>query len=875
MCENFQVFIDFKEVYINGISDDFESKEVELSLDFLGTKIGSMQDDNIILIDGAQLIKQNFILKSEVCLENEEYFMFQTFGCPVKIQLHSKKLEGRLKRKSENFQILFANGLINLLENLKDLRQKCKHVQCISLNVINSEKTEVILTYKIKFENAPKLDSTLSIRIDNVHNFPLSQDEIYEAAFQFPFDKKFRAVFMQKVTSASKIGDNSYLMDELLKERNFEIKDSSSIINLGYENFQTDFGTIMLHDMIRNGQKIVIELKLNDKLYMTCLDLTIFNHPEVTDVNYLVPIYEWNNKLIFTQSLQEACFVVNETASIKKRSSKKSMKTLDSIVAEDVLTSLIIDDKYVALKINVKLSKALNQEQRLESLMDELNNKFPYKLEIKQEDFVMQQSQKDLHCIIKQMSNVLEKFIDCHSNVSEEELLVDLKKFADSNEFCLKTDFKKVLTTIIGNTFNQEEKTRTNHEFKLLMMKAFKSLNKQINSILIDRYQKKLTDLKVLLDEKICKWQIEEYIRHGNPKKAEELIERELTESFDEAKMREKALYLLKLKKYDELEIMLRKLFRVSRYCSFSLYILSYLCVHKNNFDMAIFLVTILTKLKPQSMEYWILLSSFYGKIGNISGVRFCSIKIQGTEFIPNYKLNDSVIHPEIIFMDPITNILWHQLKFSVLEYYAITKIYAENGYQSLEWSIERIYIEIIELIESKKYQVALDILKRISIDDENEIIVRILKGNVLYEIKEDWKAISEYEIAFNLCLKFELSFPLTPAIRTGSWYLKEMEMFHKAKRYFTYCCKNFGTFDSFMGLGRTDLKLMIYHHAEKSLIEANVINKHSSDNWTLLALTSCKLKKIDTALDCYLTAKNLNANESPEMIEVEKYLDI
>ena len=82
MCENFQVFIDFKEVYINGISDDFESKEVELSVDFLGTKIGSMQDDNVLLIDGAHLIKQNFILKSEVCLENEDYF--QAFGCPIK-----------------------------------------------------------------------------------------------------------------------------------------------------------------------------------------------------------------------------------------------------------------------------------------------------------------------------------------------------------------------------------------------------------------------------------------------------------------------------------------------------------------------------------------------------------------------------------------------------------------------------------------------------------------------------------------------------------------------------------------------------------------------------------------------------------------------
>lgn len=84
MCEIFQVFLDFKEVYISGISEDFESKDVEMSLEFLGYKISSTEEDNFILIDGAHLIKQSFVLKSEICQENEENFMFQAFGCPVK-----------------------------------------------------------------------------------------------------------------------------------------------------------------------------------------------------------------------------------------------------------------------------------------------------------------------------------------------------------------------------------------------------------------------------------------------------------------------------------------------------------------------------------------------------------------------------------------------------------------------------------------------------------------------------------------------------------------------------------------------------------------------------------------------------------------------
>ena len=88
MCEIFQVFLDFKEVCIKNISDDFESKDVELSLEFLGTKIESIQYDNILLIDGCHSIRQNFILKSEVCLENEELFMFQAFGCPLKSKHH-------------------------------------------------------------------------------------------------------------------------------------------------------------------------------------------------------------------------------------------------------------------------------------------------------------------------------------------------------------------------------------------------------------------------------------------------------------------------------------------------------------------------------------------------------------------------------------------------------------------------------------------------------------------------------------------------------------------------------------------------------------------------------------------------------------------
>jgi len=783
-----------------------------------------------------------------------------------------KKLEGKVKRKSEKLEVLFADGSINLLQNLKDIKEKCKQVHFVNLNVHNSEKTEVTLIYNIKFENAPDVDSTLSVRIDNIHNFPLNQDEICEAALQFPFDQKFRAVFMQKVTS--NFCDNSYLIDDLLKENSFEIDGSSSVINVGYENFQTEFGTNLLHDMIKHDQKMLIEFKLNDKMYMTCLDLTVFNHPGVTDVNFLVPIYEWSNKLIINQFHQEACFI-DETASNKKRRTKKSMNEVVSFVAEEVLTPIINDGEYAALKVNIKISKAFNQDQTLESLMDELNDKFPYKLEIKHEDFLVQQSQKDLNCIINQMSNVLEKFIDSHSKVDDEELLDGLKKFVNSNDFCLKTDFKEVLTTIIGNTFNQDEKTGTNHKFKLLMMKAFKNLNQQMNAILIERYQKKLVDPKVLLDEKVCKWQIEEYIRHGEYSKAEDLIERELTDNFDELKMREKAYYLLKLKKYEELKVMLRKLFRVSRYCSFSLYILSYLSVLNENYEMAIFLLKILTKLKPQSMEYWILLSNFYDKSGNISGVKFCSIKIQGTKFIPNYRLTDSVIHPEIIFIDPITSILWHQFKFAVPEFYAITKAYAQNACQTLELSIERTYIDVIEFIELKKYQEGLDILKGISIDDENEITIRTLKGNILYEIKDTWKAVCEYEIAFNLCLKFKLPFPLIPATRIGFWYLNEMEMLPKAKKYFSYCCEHFRTYDSFTGLGRTDLKLMIYHYAEKSFIEANLIDQYNSDNWILLALTSSKLKKFDTALNCYLTAKKLNAKETPELIEVEKCLDI
>lgn len=766
---------------------------------------------------------------------------------------------------------MYAEGFINLLNCYNEPTSN----KTLKLNVLDNDETEIDILFDASFENAPRIDNMLSLKITDFYNFGIQNMESIQACFRFPFDQNFRAALLYRGTLISNA--NTFLLDDFLKQNNFEPDENPMALSLLYENYQTNSGLNLLRDMIENHQKMVIELKYDEKMYMTFVDLTIFNHPGVFDVTFIAPLYEWNGKLITNLFQHEAYFTKSDVILTKKKRSKLSLDETDS-VHEELLIPILSDGKCAALKINLNISKPVNEEKCLNELFDELNKLFSFMLVVEDETYAVQQSEKDFYCIVTQTSKILKNFINANSMLSNEKLIKKFKEFIKSDNFCIKDDIKQAMKDVIGNTINREEKTETNLEFKILMMDAFKILNQKMCEILIDKHLKALSIEKEYLDDNTRKYQMEEFIAQGNFEMAEKLINRELDEKLNESKLKEKAFYLLKLGKFDEVEMVLKTLLRIHKYCTFTLYILCYVFIQKFCYEGAAVILEILTKLQPDNMEFWILLSELYTKIGNFSGEQFCAIKIQSSKFIQNHcKMCTSSIHPRLIFLDPLINIQWNQLQNSLPIFLQMTEEFERKNERTDEITFyENMFLKVIKLTQSENFEEALNILGEITMDDENEISLRILKGNILYGCKEYWKAVCEYEIAFHLSQKFRLrDFPLIPCMRCAEWYLNETGSFQKSLKYFQFCFNAFGTLKSLIGLGKVYLKLEEYQQAEKCFVKANMIDQDSGEIWLLLALTNCKLQRFNIVLNCYLTAIKNDVKKCEELTEVEQFLGI
>lgn len=265
------------------------------------------------------------------------------------------------------------------------------------------------------------------------------------------------------------------------------------------------------------------------------------------------------------------------------------------------------------------------------------------------------------------------------------------------------------------------------------------------------------------------------------------------------------------------------------------------------------------------------ILKTFYEEINFTAGEKFCRIHLRDSNYIQIYNLNESLIYPEITSRNSLINIIHQQLTLKFHKFVQITKKFT----QTLENDIEVKVFATIEALEECKFDEAAKLLQSFVMNDDNEIILRILKGNFLYSTHNQWGAVCEFEIAYNLCLKSKAKFPHMPALRCGLWYLHEMKNLTKARRYLHYCCKNFSTFNSWNGLGLVNFLEMSYSDAEKYLNCANQIYRNCGDNWIYLALVNCKLKRMDTALSCYLTAKNCGVEDREILYETERELKI
>jgi tetratricopeptide (TPR) repeat protein len=159
-------------------------------------------------------------------------------------------------------------------------------------------------------------------------------------------------------------------------------------------------------------------------------------------------------------------------------------------------------------------------------------------------------------------------------------------------------------------------------------------------------------------------------------------------------------------------------------------------------------------------------------------------------------------------------------------------------------------------------------------ITDENEMMLRIMRGNLFFASGDKWKGVCEYEIAYNISLKTGDKFPHLPAIRCGDWFLKETDNLQKARRFFHHCCKTCPTFHPWMGLGIVCFLELNFFDAEKYFGEANKIYKKSCDNWIYLALTNFKLQRYEMFEQCFLIARKFPVENSLLMDEAEMLLD-
>jgi tetratricopeptide (TPR) repeat protein len=404
------------------------------------------------------------------------------------------------------------------------------------------------------------------------------------------------------------------------------------------------------------------------------------------------------------------------------------------------------------------------------------------------------------------------------------------------------------------------------------MIEVFKSLNRKMMNILKDKWLKDEKPKENSMDDKLRRNQIEEWLVLKNKPRVIEILNKELkNDDKNIAKLEELAFYQFKLNDFEGCHQTIMKILKNDRANTVGLYLLAYLAYNDDDFNLTITAIKCLLKIIPGSMEFLMILKKLYEDINYTAGVKFCTIYLKDSEFHPIFK--ESLLYPQIKPSEPMVKILYQQLNFKFDKFKEITKKCLKQSITEENFEVK--IFNSIDALEECKFSQALKNLKLIAIDDDNEIILRILKGNSLYSQHNQWRAICEYEIAYNLCLKKDIKFPHIPALRCALWYLHDMRNTTKAQRYFHFCCKNYGTFNSWNGLGVVNLMEESYKNAEKYLKCANEIHKNCGGNWIYLALVNCKIKRMDVALKCYLTAKNCGVQENEILFEVERALQI
>ena len=504
-CErffDFEIEILTKQITVkNFVQEGNENFKIELR--FFGNKIDEVNKDeepesSFVLMNGCQDLDLKFKLTNNFG-DAKEDFKFNALGDPLlgdflKFIITSKffhdnfsvdlvktansKMSSDDARKSakelkdkkfENPKI--ATGSINLLYNLRRFQNTKIKTFHVNLHPPQNSNLEICIQYQIDFVCSPTIDATLAVEIIHLFNWPLEEEANHlNVVFHFPIENiKFKNVLMHKCQNNDFNGLGGVLVSDSLKNEQFEFIPESEQVCYKYENIQTTPGVNFLTKIIQNKENFLVEIRWNKQVYMSIINLEIFNYEGVNEVKFMVPLYQRNKKTIIDLFDQELNGFPEEIITAKNKKSKVSIQPVEHEEPMDSeLVPFMYKDKHVAIVMKVKIAKPLVLPLSVDELKLILNQAAPYIEGISLQDQIVFSNEADFKEIIRKLSKKLEEVINQNAELETYQIKIKIKTMIEKGELFDKEELKKVLKCLIGNKLNLQKKTETNHEFKVV-----------------------------------------------------------------------------------------------------------------------------------------------------------------------------------------------------------------------------------------------------------------------------------------------------------------------------------------------------------------------------------------------------------------------
>lgn len=297
---NFLILLKFNEITIQNVTEKIKNQEIQFLLTLPNAKIDMKSCKNISFVNGIQSFQTCFLIQSDGSVDNDD-FIFSSMGSPLKIEMSIEQVKEvkNFRKTMENLEkLVITSGEINLFRNAKN------SIESSFLMMKIVDNMEIVINYEIEFENLPNYHSTLLFEINGFFNMSVDDNSLIEACTRFPWNQNFRAALFNLAHNPS-LAPTKYFLDDTFP-RDFNTSNFTKI-KLEYENYQNESGIQIFHHLIVNKQKILIELKIGDKMMMTMIDSDIFNYPGVNEINFIAPLYQWNKQIIRDLFQQDAC----------------------------------------------------------------------------------------------------------------------------------------------------------------------------------------------------------------------------------------------------------------------------------------------------------------------------------------------------------------------------------------------------------------------------------------------------------------------------------------------------------------------------------------------------------------------------------------